>query len=189
MDAIWQQHIPHFHLVPSFTCSIVFYSLLSLVLGYIGILFFISASTLQSFTLDYGDLCDIDSGIKVSPIENGFSCQIVFSPDVDLSNALLYYELDEFYSNHRVFVGSSSYKQLRGEDIPIDSEYCDGARKIKDLLPLSTYKRFTDKNLETDFDPEDDLNPCGLKAKYLFTDSFELYQGDDAGSEVVNIEK
>ena len=117
-DAVWQQRIPHFHLVPTFTCSIVFYSLLSLILGYLGILFFISASTLKSFTLDYGDLCDTDSGIEVNPVlsnEEGFECQIVFSPDVDLSNAILYYELDKFYSNYRLYVDSSSYKQLRGD--------------------------------------------------------------------------
>ena len=85
----------------------------------------------------------------------------MFSPDVDLSNAILYYELDEFYANHRAFVNSRSYKQLRGESIDInDSKHCTGATKIKDLLPVDTYKRFTD-NLATDFNPNDDLNPCG----------------------------
>ena len=130
MEAIWQQQIPHFRLVPSFTCSIVFYSLLSLFLGYIGFLFYISASALKSFTIDYGDLCDTDIGVQFNPQSsgNGFTCQIVFSPDADLSNAILYYELDEFYANHRAFVNSRSYKQLRGESIDVeDSKHCTGA--------------------------------------------------------------
>ena len=57
------------------------------------------------------------------------------------------------------------------------------------MLPLGTYKRFTDKNLEEEFDPDDDLSPCGLKAKYLFTDSFQLFGGEveEDGSKSVNV--
>ena len=110
---------------------------------------------------------------------------------MDISNPTVYYELDKFYSNHRMFVKSKSYKQLRGESIEINADDCNGASKIKDLLPLDTYSKFTDKNLATDFGPEDDLSPCGNIAKYLFTDSFQLFEGkmDESTSsgEVVNI--
>ena len=73
----------------------------------------------------------------------------------------------------------------------MDSKACTGAQKIKDLLPLDTYKRFTDKNLEEDFDPESDLNPCGTMAKFLFTDSFQLFEGEmqEDGSKVVDVAK
>lgn len=47
----------------------------------------------------YDDKCN---GLKV--------CEIIFTPEVDLINPKLYYQLENFYANHRNFVKSRNYK-------------------------------------------------------------------------------
>jgi len=64
-----------------------------------------------------------------------------------------YYQLSNFYQNHRRYVKSRSDAQLRGDSNP-DTSTCD---------PLTTYNSKT-------------LYPCGLIAASQFNDSFQLLQ-------------
>ena len=115
------------------------------------------------YIVEYGDLCK----------SQGPECQIEFSPDMDIVNPHLYYELDPFFSNYRNLVTTSDlFKQLRGEDIDHDS--CQGVEHVSDLLPdLSIYSQFTDVNL-AELPPDTPLNPCGILPKYIFSDNFAL---------------
>jgi hypothetical protein len=97
----------------------------------------------------------------------------------------LYYELYNFYTNHKDFVISRKFSQLRGE-VYIDSTNntkCDGARYVKEIFDndSSRYKTFTGKPLNGD----DFANPCGLVAKSVFNDTFEFY--DNTNSTKINI--
>jgi hypothetical protein len=90
----------------------------------------------------------------------------------------LYYELENFYSNHRDFVKSRLYPQLRG-DIHVDSSNnskCEGARFVKEIFDYdeTKYKTFKNETLKAD----DFANPCGLIAKSYFNDTYELYADD-----------
>ena len=86
----------------------------------------------------------------------------------------LYYELNNFYTNHRDFVRSKSYPQLRGE-VHYDtrtSDRCQGASLVKEIFDndSSKYISWKGKPLKGD----DFANPCGLIAKSFFTDTYKL---------------
>lgn len=97
------------------------------------------------------------------------SWTINFTPDETLSSPNLYYEIDNFYGNHRNYVKSISYSQLRGNtDTSLDS--CDPITQNKDVS--STLYALDGSLLST----SGDANPCGLRAKYQFTDTFAISQ-------------
>jgi len=79
----------------------------------------------------------------------------------------MYYELENFYGSHRNYVKSRSYYQLRG----ITGKSISDCSPIKENEDIST----TLKNLNNVLlDKDADANPCGLIAKYLFTDTYTL---------------
>lgn len=80
----------------------------------------------------------------------------------------VYYELDNFYQNHRRYVKSRDYYQLRGE-IRSYSEIsdCDPIRKNSDLSVTTSYGGVT-------LDKDAVANPCGLIAKSFFNDEFSI---------------
>lgn len=85
----------------------------------------------------------------------------------------VYYELENFYQNHRRYVKSRSYKQLRGESLTIDDIQTD-------CDPIVTYKDLGMEPLNVDGDWNESIagetpaNPCGLVAKSYFTDTYHL---------------
>lgn len=89
----------------------------------------------------------------------------------------MYYQLDNFYQNHRRYVKSVSFPQLRGENYTV--------AQLGDCDPILTnsdlgFKFAADKT--TLLNPDGPANPCGLVAKSFFNDSFALYQQQNGGS-------
>jgi hypothetical protein len=78
----------------------------------------------------------------------------------------VYYELDNFYQNHRTYVKSRSDKQLLGEDVD-DTD-------LADCAPRKSKRVNGDKKT---------LWPCGLVATSLFDDIFTLNTTDLSMSE------
>lgn len=109
------------------------------------------------------------------------SCTVTFTPSETLENPKLYYKIEHFYANHRNFVKSISYSQLRADSS--SSSMCSPVTKNKDISsPLTAVDGSTVLN------PEDDANPCGLRAKYYFTDTFSLAE-TSGGAITINEEK
>ncbi len=78
----------------------------------------------------------------------------------------MYYQLDNFYQNHRRYVKSRSFNQLNGKWIT-----------DKDLNDCDPIKRNSDvgiaKSLNgTILDPNEPAAPCGLVAKSFFNDTY-----------------
>ena len=78
--------------------------------------------------------------------------------------------MENFYANHRNFVKSRNYKQLRGNGLGAESlTSCDPIIKMYDIGNLSS------------LDPSNPLKkddvafPCGLIGKYFFKDTYKLY--------------
>lgn len=89
-------------------------------------------------------------------------------PSETLEKPKIYYKLDNFYANHRNFVKSLDYSQLRADSSSAGAD-CSPIKKNKDVsTPLNAVDGTTVLN------PDDDANPCGLRAKYFFTDTFAL---------------
>ena len=81
----------------------------------------------------------------------------------------VYYEIRNFYQNHRLYANSLSSDQLKGGS-PSDSTLktdCDPIVYNKDLY---TEYSITNKKL----DPDAAANPCGMIAYSLFNDSYDL---------------
>lgn len=96
--------------------------------------------------------------------------------DVD-GPVFLYYELDRFYNNHRRFVRSRNYEQLRGENLTLEEiSNCNPVLEIQDLLYFNS-SELLDSYI---------ANPCGLAARSYFNDTFELY--DTSGKRIPILE-
>eukprot|EP00981_Chlorochromonas_danica_P001856 scaffold386_cov174-Ochromonas_danica.AAC.30 len=85
----------------------------------------------------------------------GRRCNVTFNVDDDVTGPIyVYYELRNFYQNHRRYVSSVDYTQMSGQSVSettLDSTCVD---KVKNGSLL--------------------LNPCGLIANSYFTDVFSL---------------
>ena len=84
----------------------------------------------------------------------------------------VYYQLDNFYQNHRRYVKSRDNQQLNGQykDSDALSSACDPIVQVKDLWENQKINLNKEK-----MDPMDPAIPCGLVAKSYFNDTFELY--------------
>lgn len=92
----------------------------------------------------------------------------------------MYYKIDNFFGNHRNFIKSRSYSQLRGED---DAD-------VSNCSPITENHHIRSNLVNLDgvvLDEEDEANPCGLIAKYLFTDTFKLI--DTASTNEIEVDK
>lgn len=86
-------------------------------------------------------------------------------------NPKLYYELDNFYANHRNFVKSRNYKQLRGNNLgSSELTTCEPIIKMSDLGDDKAKVALDGTILRSD----DVAFPCGLIAKYIFSDAYSL---------------
>ena len=76
-----------------------------------------------------------------------------------------FYEIDNFYQNHRRYVRSKSLDQLAGEDISESelSSDCDPIMYVKDLNP-----KFKTNNFGITLNDSLMANPCGLIANSFF---------------------
>ena len=82
----------------------------------------------------------------------------------------VYYQLDNFYQNHRRYVKSRSYEQLKGTYLAVSAlSDCDPITKNSDIA--STLYAVDGTTLLTGSDP---AIPCGLVAKSVFTDDYNL---------------
>lgn len=101
-------------------------------------------------TYDDGNGPD-SNGCGITTRNEGTACTVTFTMTEDVSDDLMvYYELNNFYQNHRRYVGSRDADQLMGKsraesDLSLS---CDPLYKNGTLL----------------------LNPCGLIANSLFND-------------------
>mmetsp|Transcript_12983 Transcript_12983/g.13112 ORF Transcript_12983/g.13112 Transcript_12983/m.13112 type:complete len:225 (-) Transcript_12983:41-715(-) len=85
-----------------------------------------------------------------------------------------YYEIKNFYQNHRKFYKSRDIYQLMGDDrseSDVD-KYCDPVTTMEDL------GFYTTLNLTED----DVANPCGLLPKAYFNDTYSLITSNDTDS-------
>ena len=69
------------------------------------------------------------------------TCTVPISVSEDMvGSVFVYYELDNFYQNHRTYVKSRSNDQLRGKEMAVaDLIDCDPIKKVEDLLDWQQY--------------------------------------------------
>lgn len=91
----------------------------------------------------------------------------------------VYYQMNNFYQNHRNFVKSINEKQFRDKFDDQGSIDCGEVEKVGDL----PFEWQIEKAKEAGNDEADDAIPCGIAAAYYFTDTFSLL--DENGEEMI----
>ncbi len=163
MAKIKNQRIAHILITPTFRCAMICYFVFACVLTLFGIVCYMKATELNDFRFQYDNHCK-------TYLKTGTICRVPIVPTKTLINPKIYYELKNFYANHRNFVKSRSFKQLRGVDGLTVNQLgkCDPIKQVKDLGQENAYISVGGSKLA----PEAPANPCGLIAKYRFNDVF-----------------
>jgi len=169
-----QQKLPAWRPVPSIGTTIAIFLGFGVVFIIIGVIVLIYSNDIYELTIPYapGNCAD-----------NQKICTVDFNITQDLnSTVMFYYQLTNFYQNHRRYVKSKSNDQLLGQDLTED--------KLKtDCDPIILNKDLEMENL-TSFYDQTPLNgsapafPCGLIAKSFFNDTYELYPSANPNEKV-----
>lgn len=155
--------------IRSTTLCFFIFGLIFLAIG--GILLYLSQQ-IKEFVIRYDNLntCDLSNKNFTSHVCNiSITLEETFDPPV-----MVYYQLENFYQDHRRYIKSKSLPQLRGENLTLEGikSDCDPITTVKDLGFYKTIGNYT-------LAPTDVANPCGLIAKSLFNDTYKIYDTDD----------
>jgi hypothetical protein len=181
MDRLWNVHIPHYDVTPTFGCALALMFIVAFIMGLLGYAMLAEANHMNNFNVRYDHICEKVRG-------TGKACKVYFAPDKDLVNPIIYYRLDKFYNNYRTFAKSQDRYQMRGKEKKLEeAKKCIGQKTYGEIMmdgdnwfPLSVTKNFTKFKDELAY-------PCGSIAKYFFTDKFTTLRSRD-GSLNVNID-
>lgn len=123
-----------------------------------------------------------------SKIDSINECIIEFEIKETLSNRVsLYLEFDNYYANHKDYVKSRDYPQMRNASSYKNYTTCDGAKYIKEIFDYDESKYYSfgqlvfDKTLNKSTLVREKLDgnsiaiPCGLQAKTFFNDSISIF--------------
>jgi hypothetical protein len=175
-------------IVSTVTCCIAF----GLIFCALGIILLIVSSLVKEITIRYDDIeqCDkffnnsynkslvnlgelqeeIKDLLNITLFDKERKCEIQFTLFETMSPPInVYYELDNFYQNHRRFIQSRNIAQLSGSifnasDLKLE---CDPIITVKEL---GINKTFGGYYLSDDAP----ANPCGLYARAFFNDTYKL---------------
>ena len=164
----------------------------AIIFTVLGIIFIIVGSVLLYYSLKIKEHKEqYDNKGECKDTEDGESknCTVEFDVNEDMDGPVFfYYQLDNFYQNHRRYVKSKSSDQLKGNKISQSSAEldCDPVVYMDDLgFTADTLNKISQKyglNEEWTEDEAKDKNkiayPCGKIAQTFFNDTFEMYDGD-----------
>jgi len=136
---------------------IVTFAVIAVVFLPVGIVLLVTSEKIQEVTVQYDN--DPSCTVNTTTSSNSVCSIPVTLPSMTLP-VYIYYKLDNFYQNHRRYVGSRNDDQLGGSVITSYSSLssCD---------PIESFNGSTD-------DPSLFYTPCGLIAWSTFNDTFQL---------------
>ena len=193
-----QQMLPAWRPVPSFGSTMIIFGVFGIIFLTLGIVLYIMSEEIQGITKEYQDAANCKNVEKpcVCPVlsEGDCShceCTITIDIEEDITAPVyVYYQLDNFYQNHRRYVKSRSNAQLMGEWQDVgDLDDCDPIKKNSDLKDNQQYSvaERLGKSGAKALDPDEAAFPCGLVAKSFFTDKFTEFA--DAAGNVIPIDE
>ena len=143
---------------------LIYLSWLCIVTLSFGISFAATSDSIKRIEVRYDTICGSLS-----------TWSVTFKLTEDIEDPLFYYRIDNFYSNHKNYVKSKSVSQLRGSSISSLSTCSPIEHNIDVGNPTSIVTGATLQSSDVAY-------PCGLIAKYKFTDTFKLY--DSSGTQI-----
>ncbi len=131
-----QQKLSAWRPVPTITSTTITFIVFGIIFLILGIVILVYSNQIQEVSLDYTTQCPI-----ISP--NSF-CNISFSINTTMTGpVMVYYQLNNFYQNHRRYVKSKSNSQLAGSILSTSdlTSDCDPITTVKDLgINLCNYR-------------------------------------------------
>lgn len=170
-----QQKLSAWRPVPTIASTTITFIVFGIVFIIIGVIVLIFSNEIVDQDLRYDLLCTVNS-----------SCDLKFTLKEKMkAPVMVYYQLNNFYQNHRRYVKSKSNSQLSGDILTPDQieADCDPVFKNKHLNVDTAYNFYKydpvekDKYVPPKLNPEEAANPCGLIAKSLFNDTYNLTSG------------
>lgn len=150
--------------VPSLTKTIVMFFVLSCIFLGIGVPMIILSTNIQEYSVRYDDRCVINSS---------GACVVSLAIQRDMAGPIfVYYQLRNYYQNHRLYSKSISYNQLKGKVITESDAQtdCEPIVYNSDLYVTTAIDG-------TPLNPKSIANPCGIVAYTIFNDSYSLNNG------------
>ena len=123
-----QQMLPAWRPVPSFGSTMIIFGIFGLIFLTLGITLYVMSERIQGVTKRY-DSCPLQADLSEQ------KCEIAITIDSDIPAPIyVYYQLDNFYQNHRRYVKSRSNEQLMGNNLS-ESELddCDPIKTNREL--------------------------------------------------------
>ncbi len=137
----------------------------------IGIIVLLLSQEIKEFKIRYDNIEQCDNALSDKQSKE---CTLQIKLDSDFnSTVMVYYQLENFFQNHRRYIKSRSINQLKGKILSKGQikDDCDPIITNEDLGRINSVGG---KKLE----PTEPANPCGLIAKSFFNDSFKLYKNN-----------
>lgn len=164
-----QQKLPAWRPVPTITSTSLTFLFFGIAFIVIGIIVLIYSNKIVEVSQSYESSCSLNT-----------ICEVKFNITQEMvAPVMVYYQLNNFYQNHRRYVKSKSTSQLDGNLVTVSylksQNDCEGVLTMGDLGKNTTVGGIT---LSTDAV----ANPCGLIAKSLFTDTYNL--SDSSGNKI-----
>ena len=154
--------LPAYRPVPTHLCTMACFLSFGIIFLILGITLQNLSDNIQQREIQYDLNCP----------EYGVECQVNLRIDETIEGPVFfYYELSNFYQNHRRYVKSRSYAQLAGEEITMKEaeDSCEPAMTNAQMGKTVAFDGVTT------LEPDAVAYPCGLIAKSLFNDTFDLY--------------
>ena len=112
--------LPAWRPVPSFGSTMIIFGIFGLIFLTLGITLYVMSEKIQGVVYQYDDC-------GTPPV----SCSARIDIDSDIPQPIyVYYQLDNFYQNHRRYVKSRSNEQLMGVELTVD--------QLGDCDPITT---------------------------------------------------
>jgi hypothetical protein len=134
-----------------------FLGLLIVVFGASGVVILLDTKKFKSYHVNYTN-CTLKYCLVSFEIKENFEDKI-----------FMYYNLDNFYNNHRLYARSKSYQQLVGKDNP-STTFCNDALLNNETL-FNDSSKYT-SILGNSLNGSDIAFPCGLVAQSFFNGKF-----------------
>ena len=133
-----QQMLPAWRPVPSFGSTMIIFGVFGIIFLTLGITLYIMSDKIQDSIKQYDEECPVPEQPTWSPDEDNPGkykmnipesnyCKVRLPIETSIEAPIyVYYQLENFYQNHRRYVKSRSNEQLLGNDLPVaDLADCD----------------------------------------------------------------
>ena len=137
----------------------------------IGIIVLLLSQEIKEFKIRYDNIEQCDNALSDKQSKE---CTLHIKLDSDFnSTVMVYYQLENFFQNHRRYIKSRSINQLKGKNLSKGQikDDCDPIITNEDLGRINSVGGIK-------LVPTEPANPCGLIAKSFFNDSFKLYKNN-----------